>query len=64
LKDQFPISKLKEIEILLIENGGGSVNNETGILEWNLSLDAGESKKFRFQYQVKYPKDKTLVESN
>ena len=37
-----------------------SVNDETGILTWKLSIAAGESKKIRFSYTVKYPKDKTV----
>lgn len=61
LKDQFPISSTKEIEVKLTDDGGSSVNSETGILNWQLQLKPGESKKIRFSYSVKYPKDKTVI---
>jgi uncharacterized protein (TIGR02231 family) len=60
LKDQFPLSTNKEIEVELLDNGGAMTNNETGVLTWKLELAPGESKKVRFAYTVKYPKDKTL----
>jgi len=62
LSDQFPISKTKEIEVTLSESGDAEVDNETGFLKWNVKLKPGESKKYRFSYQVKYPKDKVLQE--
>lgn len=60
LKDQFPVSTNKEIEVELLDNGGASVNNDLGVLTWKLQLAAGESKKIRISYSVKYPKDKVV----
>jgi TonB-dependent SusC/RagA subfamily outer membrane receptor len=60
LKDQFPVSTNKEIEVELLENGGASVNPEIGLLTWKLQLAPGEVKKVRFSYNVKYPKDKLV----
>jgi uncharacterized protein (TIGR02231 family) len=60
LKDQYPISKTKEIEVNVISSGDATVNSETGILTWDVKLQPGESKKFRFSYSIKYPKDKTI----
>jgi len=60
LKDQYPLSTDKEIETELLENGGALVNNDTGILTWNLELAPGESRSYRISYSVKYPKDKVL----
>lgn len=62
LSDQFPISQTKEIEVTLSESGDAEVDNETGFLKWNVKLKPGESKKYRFSYQLKYPKDKVLQE--
>jgi uncharacterized protein (TIGR02231 family) len=62
LSDQFPISQTKEIEVTLSDSGDAEVDNETGFLKWNVKLKPGESKKYRFSYQVKYPKDKVLQE--
>ena len=60
LKDQYPISTDKEITIELLDNGKAKVNPETGILTWDLKLGAGETKKFRISYKIKYPKDKFI----
>ncbi len=61
LKDQFPLSGIKEVEVKLDEDGGATVNEETGVLTWKIDLKPGESKKVRFSYTVKYPKDKRIV---
>jgi uncharacterized protein (TIGR02231 family) len=61
LKDQFPLSTIKEVEIKLEESGDAMVNPETGVLTWKIELKPGESRKLRFSYTVKYPKDKKIV---
>ena len=60
VKDQYPLSQNKEIEVELLESGGSATNTETGVLNWQLHLASGESKKLRISYSVKYPKDKIL----
>ena len=60
LKDQYPISTNKEIEVELLESGGAAVNTELGVLTWKLNLAPGESKKLRMSYSVKCPKEKLL----
>ncbi len=57
LKDQYPVSTAKEIEIKLEQSDDALVNAETGILTWKVNLKPGESKQFRFSYKVKYPKE-------
>ncbi|AMA48193.1 MULTISPECIES: DUF4139 domain-containing protein [Flavobacterium] len=60
LKDQYPLSTDKEIEIELTERNGAKVNPETGILTWDLQLKPNEIQKIRIRYIVKYPKDKII----
>ena len=60
LKDQYPLSSDKEIEIELLESDDAKVNSETGILTWDLDLKPNETKKIRISYKVKYPKDKVI----
>ncbi|OYU82364.1 MAG: hypothetical protein CFE23_00965 [Flavobacterium sp. BFFFF1] len=60
VKDQYPLSPDKEIEIELKESDGAKVNTETGILTWQLNLKPNETKKLRISYKVKYPKDKRI----
>ena len=58
LKDQYPLSTNKDIEIELLESSGAANNEELGVLSWKLQIPPGESKKLRVSYSVKYPKDK------
>jgi Domain of unknown function (DUF4139)/N-terminal domain of unknown function (DUF4140)/TonB-dependent Receptor Plug Domain len=58
LKDQYPLSTNKEIEVELMESAGAANNTELGVLTWKLQLAPGEIKKVRVSYSVKYPKDK------
>ncbi|MFI5133447.1 MAG: DUF4139 domain-containing protein [Chitinophagales bacterium] len=60
LKDQYPLSTTKEIEVELLDAGGAAINADIGVLTWKLELAPGESKKLRFAYSIKYPKDKLL----
>ncbi|MES2812198.1 MAG: DUF4139 domain-containing protein [Bacteroidota bacterium] len=60
LKDQYPLSSDKEIEIELVEKDGAKVNIETGVLTWDINLKPNETKKIRISYVVKYPKDKVI----
>ena len=60
LKDQYPISTNKEIEVELVESNEAADNKEIGVLTWKYNLGAGESKKVRISYSVKYPKGKVL----
>ncbi len=60
LKDQYPLSSMKEIEVELLESGEAVINKELGVLTWRMDLAPGESKKVRFAYSIKYPKDKVL----
>ncbi|MGZ8510769.1 MAG: DUF4139 domain-containing protein [Chitinophagaceae bacterium] len=61
LKDQYPLSTIKEVEVKLEDNAEATVNEETGVLTWKINLKPGESKKVRFSYSVKYPKDKKII---
>lgn len=60
LKDQYPLSTDKEVEIELKESDGAKINTETGILTWDLNLKPNETKKIRISYKVRYPKDKVI----
>lgn len=60
LKDQYPLSTNKEIEVELLQSDSAKVNTETGILTWQLQMKPNEIKKFRISYKVRYPKDQIL----
>ncbi|MRG44732.1 mucoidy inhibitor MuiA family protein [Chitinophaga sp. SYP-B3965] len=61
LKDQYPVSTDKNMEVELLESSDAAVNTETGVLTWKLNIAPGETKKVRLSYSVKYPKDKIIA---
>lgn len=60
LKDQYPLSTNKDIEVELLQHDGAVINEETGILTWKPELAPGEIKKYRVSYSVKFPRDKKV----
>jgi uncharacterized protein (TIGR02231 family) len=58
--DNLPISQNKDLEIEAEELSGAKLEKETGKLTWNLRLKAGEIKKLRLIYTLKYPKSMHL----
>lgn len=60
LKDQYPISTDKEIEIELLQSDGAKIDKEAGILTWEPELKPGENKKIRISYRIKHPKSKII----
>lgn len=62
LKDQYPRSTQKNIEVeLLKETTSWTANKEeTGVISWEETLQPGETKIYKISYSVKYPKGSTL----
>ncbi len=61
LKDQIPVSQNSGITVTTEELSGGSIDKETGIVTWLLSLVPNEQKEFIVHYRVKYPKNRRLT---
>jgi uncharacterized protein (TIGR02231 family) len=60
LKDQIPVSRQEDIEVLNVETEGGKVNTDTGIVEWQFNIKPGETVKKSIGYSVKYPGDRQI----
>ncbi|MDR2126126.1 MAG: DUF4139 domain-containing protein [Prevotellaceae bacterium] len=61
LKDQYPLSTHKDITVALEETTMPHVNREDiGIITWEETLKAGETKEYTISYSVKYPKGMKL----
>lgn len=58
--DQIPVSNQKDIVVELEEQSGAKYNEELGKLEWQVDLGPNQSKKLKFVYSVKYPKDRQI----
>ena len=63
LKEQYPISNDKDIDVKLIEVKPTATYNkeDIGVLTWDMELNAGETRTFVVTYSVKYPKDRTIA---
>ncbi len=60
LEEQLPISQDKDITVNALELSGGELNATTGLVTWKISLQPGESVTKKFNFSVKYPKDKIV----
>lgn len=60
VEEQLPISQDKEITVTALELTGGDLNSATGLVTWKISLQPGESITKKFNFAVKYPKDKIV----
>lgn len=59
--DQIPISRNGEIKVELDEKSGAEYDETLGKLLWHVPLRAGETKRLKLIYTVKYPKDKIVT---
>jgi hypothetical protein len=62
LKDQYPISTQKRIEVTLMkETTPWTANKEDmGVITWEEEFEAGETKTYQISFSVKYPKEMKL----
>ncbi|MDH6306006.1 uncharacterized protein (TIGR02231 family) [Parabacteroides sp. PF5-5] len=63
LKDQYPISTQKSIEVELItkDTTPWTANIESlGVITWEEELKAGETKEYRLSYSIKHPKNQEV----
>lgn len=58
--DQVPISNESEIEVTIDELSNADYNQITGKTMWIMTLKPSESKKCKFGYTIKYPKERTV----
>jgi uncharacterized protein (TIGR02231 family) len=61
VEDQVPVSQNTAIEVETQELSGGKVDAITGKVAWSLNLKPQEEKKLEIKYQVKYPKNQTVI---
>lgn len=59
--DQIPVSKNADIKVDLDEKSGAEYDEALGKLLWHVALRAGETKRLKLIYTVKYPKDKSVT---
>ena len=60
VEDQIPVSNTSEVIVESQELSGAKLDEATGILKWDLKLQAQEKRLLKLKYQVKYPKNRPL----
>lgn len=60
VEDQIPVSQNSQIEVTAGDLGGAKHDTNTGKLTWVLNLQANETKKVSYKFEVKYPKDRSI----
>jgi len=61
VEDQLPLAQNEEIEITATKTSGAEIDDETGLVVWDMTVDAGKSTDWIYRYEVKSPKDLPLV---
>lgn len=63
LKEQYPISNDKDIEVKLVEVKPEATYNKTeiGVVTWEVELQPGETRTFTVTYSVKHPTDRAIA---
>jgi uncharacterized protein (TIGR02231 family) len=59
--DQIPLSNNEKLEVELTESSSARYYKPYGSLRWQQELAANKTVKFRYTYQVKYPKDHSII---
>jgi uncharacterized protein (TIGR02231 family) len=55
--DQIPVSANNDIIVKILESGNAKVDEGSGRLTWEMSIQSQSALEMEFGYEVKYPKD-------
>jgi hypothetical protein len=61
VEDQVPVSQNSSIEVETQELSGGQFEKNTGKVSWSFALNPQDDKKVELKYQVKYPKNQSVI---
>ncbi len=61
VEDQVPVSQNSDIQVDVQETSGAKLDAHTGKLSWNFVLNSQDDKKVQLKYQVKYPKNQSVI---
>jgi len=61
LLDQIPVAQNNTIQVSLEEKGSAAYTQDIGKLRWTMNVEAGQTKKEKFIYTVKYPKQASII---
>ncbi len=59
--DQMPLAADDDIEVRHTVMNNGELDTDTGIIRWDIELNAGESRELRFSYTVRYARNRSIA---
>jgi uncharacterized protein (TIGR02231 family) len=59
--DQVPVSVASDISVNSLELSNGKLEEKTGKVIWELSIEPQQQKELSLQYEVKYPKRERVI---
>jgi uncharacterized protein (TIGR02231 family) len=60
IEDQVPVSNNKDIRVEVKDTGKAELNDTTGLLKWEVSIEPKAMKELKFSYEVTHNKDMPL----
>jgi len=60
LQDNIPITTSEDIKVKMTDDGKAIYTESNGLLNWNNTLKAGETKKYTFSYEIEYDSSKPI----
>ena len=61
VEDQVPVAQNTAIEVEAQQLSGGQLDQTSGKISWTLKLEPQDDKKLELKYQVKYPKNQSVI---
>lgn len=56
VRDQYPISDRKSVDIEIPEIQQAKIDKRRGYLRWNIEMEPGEEQQLNYAYELKYPR--------
>ena len=60
VEDQLPLANNEEIEITATKSSGAEIDEETGLVVWDLEIPAGKTEEWVYRYEVRSPRELPL----
>jgi hypothetical protein len=61
VEDQLPLANNEEVEITATKSSGAEIDDETGLVVWDLVVPSGKTEEWIYRYEVKSPKGMPLA---
>lgn len=61
IQDQIPLTTNPDINIEKTNLGKGTIDDKTGLIEWNFKLKPKENQSFEYDFKVRHTKDKVVA---